>query len=484
MKPLPLEKLRPHQVKPAAHLHGIVAAGRCALDGSDTGTGKTYVAAAVAAAMDRGTLAVVPKISQTSWERVGEYLGSEYDVIGWEKVRTGNTPYGWWDHPYVRRTVLKCTRCFEIVTTQECRNQLHGIHCVEVLPVKHNYGKFNWHPGVEFIIMDEIHRANAPTASLNADMLIAAKRQGIPVLGLSATPACSPLHFRALGYMLDLHALKGTNSYQRWSRRYGCRPHPQFKGWAWMVGEDKQRGIMEDIHSQVFPASGVRVRTDDIPGFPKRVVEASLFDLQGSGRIDSLYEEMREALNELHDTQEGDVDPENPLTKLLRARQEIELIKVPVVVELVEGYLAQGKSVAVFVNFRQTIEELSKRLKCPNIIDGSVVGKARQEVIDSFQDDRIFSVLVNSKAGGICVSLHDILGNRARVGLVMPDASAVTVRQVFGRLQRDGGKSLAYYRMILAARTKEEDVFKKFNAKSNNLDALLDSDLVPDGFCV
>jgi hypothetical protein len=38
--------------------------------------------------------------------------------------------------------------------------------------------------------------------------------------------------------------------------------------------------------------------------------------------------------------------------------------------------------------------------------------------------------------------------------------------------------------MILAAKTKEEDVFKKFNAKSNNLDALLDSDLVPDDFLV
>jgi superfamily II DNA or RNA helicase len=480
MKPLPIEQLRPHQIEPSKRLLDIAAAGRCALDGSDTGTGKTYVAAAVAAALDRGTLAVVPKISQTAWARVGEALGAEYDVIGWEKLRTGKTPFGWWDHPYVLRTYLKCTRCFEVVTTQECRNQFHGIHCVEVHKVRHNYGKFNWHPGVEFVIFDEVHRANAADQSLNSEMLIGAKRQGIPVLGLSATPASSPLHFRALGYMLDLHALKGVNSYQRWSRRYGCRPHPQFKGWAWMVGEEKQKGIMENIHRQVFPASGVRVRTSEIPGFPKRIVEASLFDLEGSGRINALYEEMRDAIQELHDVKEGDVDPENPLTQLLRVRQEIELLKVPVVVELVGDYLAQGKSVAVFVNFRQTIEELSKRLKCKDIIDGTVVGKARQGVIDSFQADTIHCVLVNSKAGGISVGLHDVLGNRSRVGLVMPDVSAVVVRQVFGRLPRDGGKSTAFYRMILAANTKEEDIYKKVSVKSNNIDALLDSDLLPD----
>jgi superfamily II DNA or RNA helicase len=236
---------------------------------------------------------------------------------------------------------------------------------------------------------------------------------------------------------------------------------------------------MEGIHKQIFPASGVRVRTEDIPGFPKRIVEASLFDLKNSGRIDELYAEMRAAITELRTTQETDVDPENPLTKLLRARQEIELLKVPVVVELIEDYLAQDKSVAVFVNFSQTINELSLRLGCKDIIDGR--HKNRDEVIDNFQEDRIYSVLVNSKAGGISIGLQDLRGERGRVGIVMPDTSAVTMRQVFGRLPREGGKSTAYYKIVLAAGTEEEEVHKNFNVKSSNLDALLDSDLVPAG---
>jgi hypothetical protein len=63
----------------------------------------------------------------------------------------------------------------------------------------------------------------------------------------------------------------------------------------------------------------------------------------------------------------------------------------------------------------------------------------------------------------------------------MPDTSAVTMRQVFGRLPREGGKSTAYYKIVLAAGTEEEEVHKNFNVKSSNLDALLDSDLVPAG---
>jgi superfamily II DNA or RNA helicase len=480
-----MTNLFPYQVEAANHLVSMLRAHGAALDGSDTGTGKTFTACGVIKLLGVPTLAVVPKIAETAWHRAAAHVGTSLSTVGWEMVRTGRTPYGHWEHPLeAHEKTWVCTSCLatfkdhEVLLGAACRNNPDG-HTLEERKVRHRYGRFVWSGSVGLLIFDEAHRAGA-MKSLNAELVIAAKRQGIPTLALTATPACSPLNMRALGYLLGIHKLDGPCGFYPWSRRLGCRPHPVFKGWAWLVSADRQRQTMERLHKDLFPALGVRVRCGDIPGFPERVVEASLLDLDGAGRIDALYAAMRTALAELHEAKSADVDPDHPLTKLLRARQELELLKVPAVVELANDYLSSGQSVAVFVNFRQTIDELSARLKCDHIIDGTVTGDARQHVIDDFQADEAHCVLVNSKAGGICVSLQDLNGDRSRVGLVMPDPSVVTLRQVFGRLHRQGGKSTAYYRVILAAGTKEEDIHRKFTAKSNNLDALLDSDLMPD----
>jgi hypothetical protein len=89
-------------------------------------------------------------------------------------------------------------------------------------------------------------------------------------------------------------------------------------------------------------------------------------------------------------------------------------------------------------------------------------------------------ILVNSQAGGECCSLHDIRGVYPVVGLVMPPASARIFKQLVGRLRRHGGKSLALYRVIFAAKTMEVQSHRKLAAALNNIDSLMDSDLVPD----
>jgi hypothetical protein len=89
-------------------------------------------------------------------------------------------------------------------------------------------------------------------------------------------------------------------------------------------------------------------------------VQANLFDLEGFKKLDELYEEMREAMLRHRERKALDVDEENPLTKALRCRQEIELLKVPVVVELIRDYLAKNYAVAVFLNFSETMFELRR----------------------------------------------------------------------------------------------------------------------------
>jgi len=487
--------LRPHQIEPKRDLLAALRRYRSAVDFSDTGTGKTYVACAVAAELELPTLIVVPKIAITAWHRAAEVFGQKFSVINYEKLRTGRTPYGTWSNPppagedAEEEEVFICQCCQQKVSMdpalyRPCYCHAAGFHCLTRKKKRWDYGNFTFNSGVGAVIFDEVHRCNG-LRSLNAELLIGAKRKRIVTLGLSATAACNPLQMRALGYSLDLHTLHpaGGLGFYDWSRRYGCRRNEHFQGFKWMLGEAAQRETMRTIRAKIIPSRGVRVRCEDIPGFPKCDITAELYDLDENNEIEKLYADMATALALVDQAASRDVNAELALTKLLRARQRVELLKVPIAVELHNDYLAKGYSVAVFCNFAGTISELSARLGCKAIIDGSAAGvRDRQKHIDEYQCNAIRTILANSDAGGISVSLQDLRGDHPRVGIVFPNFSAVSMRQVFGRLPRDGGKSPCHYRVIFAANSPEVGMARSLRAKSNNLDSLNDADLMPENF--
>jgi hypothetical protein len=255
----------------------------------------------------------------------------------------------------------------------------------------------------------------------------------------------------------------------------GCRRIPR-AGFKWMVGQEEQARIMASLRSQIIPARGVRITTAEIPGFPAVTITPKLYDLDEGGQIDKLYQQMAKSLEALKKHAEGDKSADHPLTMILRARQKIELLMVPIVVERAQDCLENGESVAVFVNFRQTLDELSQRLKCGMIVDGSPDGVVnRQKYLARFQanDDRL--ILLNSEAGGISLSLHDLHGGHPRRGLVVPGYSAVTFKQLLGRLPRDGGKTPAFYEVLFAAKTIQTRVYTALKNKLSNMAAFNDA---------
>lgn len=495
MLSLQLDKLRAHQHAPAKWLLDVLTTHPSAVDLSDTGTGKTYVAAAVANALHLPTLVVVPKVAITAWERAAAHFDDSFSVINYEMLRTGRTPYGKWENnppaDFSLAEFYKCQCCQRVFTIDDkyepCYCHPLGIHCMEIKRKKWKYGAFHFHPAVKMVIFDEVHRGGG-LDSLNAEMVIASRREKKKMLGLSATAACSPLGMKAIGYALDLHTLDHDilglqpprKNFYNWAFRYGVRRDPDFRGLVWRVKEGEQLRIMSEIRASIIPARGVRVCVEDIPGFPERDITSELYDLEENGRIDALYNEMCAPLERLQERITADVAPDHPLTVILRARQKVELLKVPIAVDLARDYLAKGYSVAIFVNFTETLNALREKLGCDCFIDGTPAGvKYRQRSIDHFQENRSRQILVNNEAGGICVSLQDLTGLHPRVGLVFPSFSAVTMRQVFGRLHRDGGKTRCHYRIIFAARTVEEKIHRAVRSKLNNLDALNDADLMP-----
>lgn len=461
------------QLLSALKLHGA------ALDGSDCGVGKTYHAAAVVRELGLPTLVVCPKISVTSWNRVLTAMGTGACIKNYESLATGRTAYGSWQYPMPKERPVKyfCNSCQQEVDVNKadrCRMHSGGIHCISPKTIPHDYGRFTWYAGIRFLIFDEVHRCGG-LDSLNADMLVAAKRQSIPTLCMSATSSDSPLGFRALGFVLGLHALVGTNGFYNFALRRGCK-RPVFGGLHFLASEERKKSIMADLHRTIFPSRGVRVRVSEIPGFPDCKITAELYDLENSGKIDELYATMDEAIRLLNDTKAGDACSENPLTMLLRASQQIELLKVPLFISLRDEILERGHSAFLGVNFTQTLRELLKRMKIESCIVGGQNPAERDHWISEFQENREHTLVTTIPAGGVSISLQDLHG-RPREGLSSAHPSAVKMRQFFGRLPRAGALSPSLYRIPLCAGTVEEKIHCRLVSKLNSMDALNDADL-------
>ena len=490
--------LRPHQVEPAEQLLTLLQKHDSVVDWSDGGVGKTYVGAWVASQLKLPALIVGPKISKTAWDLAAETFNDKFSFCNYELLRTGNQKFGTWTEYRAAREYFQCENCqckVDFARFVPCYCHPAGIHCLVTKKISAHYGSFVFNPAVRLVIFDESQRFNG-IDSLNCELGLAAKRQGIKTLCLSATPASSPLDMRALGYLLDLHndstdelvqtkfgAAMRRPSFKRWLAKQEVRFDVHTRGLKWFASKSRQLEIMKSIRDQIIPARGVRVTVASIPGFPTCQIDAELYDLDKPEEMDRAYGIMREAVETLKQhASENDKSPDHPLTKILRAQQTVELLKVPVMTELGETYADRGLSVVFFVNYRQTIEELLKKFPGAGIIDGTTI-KTREKTLAAFQSNHLRKLIVNSKAGGVSMSLHDLHGGHPRAGIASPCFSAETMRQLFFRLPRESGKSHSFYKVLFAAGTIEKKIWSAVRGKLNNLDALMtltDSDWCPD----
>jgi hypothetical protein len=184
---------------------------------------------------------------------------------------------------------------------------------------------------------------------------------------------------------------------------------------------------------------------------------------------------MEKELKELAKRQK--LNKQNQLVVELRYRQQIELTKVPLFIDMIEEAKEEGFSVAVFVNFTDTIIALAQRLNISCIFDGQVGDVIREENKRRFQLNEEQVILVNVQSGGGGLSLHDLHGGHPRMSLISPSYSAVNMRQAIGRIWRDDAKTKAVQKLVCVAHTVEETVYHNVIKKLNNLDLLNDGDL-------
>jgi hypothetical protein len=420
------------------HIETLVQAIRsnhAAVDSSSTGTGKTLCASEVAKVLGYKMLVIAPKATLENWRRVAaEQEAGVLGVVNYEKLRTGKTEFGFW---------------------------------------KSGHFIFNI-PAGTMLVFDEAHACKG-LYTKNAKMMLAAK--GRPTLILSATLAENPTEMRALGFLLNLHRL---HDFYGWALKNGCGTNPwgalEFKS----KSKEAQRAL-DSLRRSIYPAKGHMMTRDDLREFfTTNQIIYDPIEFGSGAEIKSLLDEVAEELQAIADKEAEERqalagNPAEAMVKLTRARQKVELLKLPEMQDLVEERLSEGKSVAIFLNYNQSVRALSDRLTKAGIPHGLLWGledhpTKRQRVIDDFQHDRVHVIICNIAAGGTGVNLHHTeTSERPREALISPNYNAKIMEQVFGRIDRAGAKSDTINRVLVAAGSVEEKVLEAVQIKIDNL---------------
>lgn len=438
-----------YQREAACLLHEKLLKYPAVLDASDTGTGKTFSALQVALDLKSPCLVLCPKAVVTPWSQISEAMGVPLlGIINIEKLKTGKTPW------------LK-------VSTREKKNARGNSKKVK------NFA-WNLSPGT-LIIWDECQNASSYN-SQNSTLLALTKAFGLKVLALSATVADNPLKLKSLGYLLGLHKFQDHYS---WCLKHACSVNP-WGGLVFTRNLHRAKEAMLRIHKKVFPEHGVRNKIEHLKTFPENAIFADAYDIDTqTSEINKIYQKLEKSISDKTD---------NPLVLQLRAFQKIEFCKLPLLKDMTIDLLEEGKSVVIFVNYRESLAYLETLLtessadigRC-SLIFGGQSKESRNQDIEDFQSNRTRVILCMIQAGGVGISLHDTDGSYPRVSLINPTYHAVQLKQALGRIHRAGGKSKCVQRLIFTAKTIEEKTCRSVKKKLNNLALLNDGDLT-DGF--
>lgn len=417
-------------------LINIMRENGAVLDSSDTGTGKTYAACAACKYMNKRMIVVCPKSVISTWRRISKEFGN---------------------------TVLTITN-YETIKGGKCYNTKH-----KKVVCRYVDKELNWSiPKDVVLIFDEAHRCRHFHTD-NSRLILAAKETGNPMMLLSATLADSPENFLLFSYLLNFIDPVQVESEKIDRKQYLRIMH------SWLTRDKKP---MVRIHGMLFPNRASRIRIDDLGKlFPETQIEAQIYDVseQRAKEIQQHYDDIAEGLDTLNEKKLK--DKQNPLVRVLRAHQKIELLKVPIFVEMANDLLFSKYSIVIFVNFTKTLKVLAKMLHTNCIIYGEQTAEERERNIEDFQENRKRVVVCNIAAGGVGISLHDLYGGHPRASLLSPTWSSTHLKQALGRIHRAGGKTKSIQRIIYVAQTVEENIADKIRRKLKDLNSINNGDL-------
>ncbi len=410
----PSISLRDWQVPHAESLATIIEKHGAAGDLSDTGAGKTFVGLHVAKLLGRRPLIVGQKHGASKWLKIAVGMRSGFFLAcGWEEAKSKKFPYNHLNFDSYRTTGKR-----------ELRTARWDV------------------PDDVLLLFDEAHRGNG---YITQNALLMAAAHGIPTLMMSATLASKAKKMYAPGFLLGLHQKTDFSEF--------CDRYP----------------TTDLLHPLLFPEHCSRLSVDQIPGFPKNNIFPELVHVEHTEKMADWRKELATRTAELEATGKR----AEAFAARQKYRQAAELERLPAILERIEDHVEEGRSVAVFVCFRESLFRLAELLKgAAACVYGQQPEDARTTALADFQANRKHVVLCTHDAGGTSEDMHDLHG-RPRVSLISPPENPTQLMQTLGRICRDGAKSPAM-QYLLFMEGVEEEVYQNVMSNCANIKTLND----------
>lgn len=435
------EKLLKYQLSHVDNLSYSLKTHNRALDSSDTGTGKTYSSIAVAKNLNLKPFIICPKSVMNSWLKVLEFFNCDYySVTNYETFQNAKQ--------YVKNSLDNKIPCdfikkLKIKCTKDSKNIINF--------------DFEWDsPPDMLLIIDEAHKCKNKK-TMNFKILKTIAKTNVKILLLSATICENIKKFSLYGFVLGL---------------YDDKTNPLV--WIKKI-QGGYTNEMSAIHDHIFPEYASRMRIRDLGKmFPNNQVIAELYDMDCHEEIQKMYDLINDSVKLLQNKEETS---SCFLARITYARMKIEQLKLPIIIEKTKDFLNEGCSVALFVNFNETLHKLADKLNTNCIICGDQTIHDRNINIQKFMQDESRVIICNIKSGGVGISLHDCNGNFPRVTLISPSWSASDILQALGRTFRAKGKTPVRQRIVFCKNTIEDTISKNIQEKIKNIANLNDNDI-------
>lgn len=481
-----LKTLLPYQIPHVLQLHGTMLQQDCILDASDTGTGKTYMALALAKLAGLRPFIISPKSVLYTWHTVAQKMGIELiGISNYESLKSGKYFKSDNNNVLDESKKIKC----EYVTITGMIDDDDDNLSKKDKAVKGNRNFEFSFPSDTLIIFDEAHRCKN-FRSITSKMLIAMKNNNTnknKILLLSATITDKILCFKPFGVVFGFY--DDVIQFKNWAKQRiaALGPMPT-AGQREKINSIKAKSVtfvsekisFEDeillkvINAAVFPQYGSRIRIKELGElFPQNQITAQLYYCNNTDEINQQYDIIKVAFEEykMKQTSSG-----FPLAIILYARMKIELFKIPIILDVANDALENGYSVVIFVCFKETLNQLAEHLNTSCLIYGKQTLEERNIQIERFQDNKT-DVLISMLSAGSCgISLHDIHGGHPRMSIINAGWNGIELKQALGRIHRAGAQTPALQRLVFCANTYEDNICKAIEQKIKNIDSINDGE--------
>lgn len=289
------------------------------------------------------------------------------------------------------------------------------------------------------IIFDEVHKCKN-IKSICGNILLESKKIKNKKLLLSATIIDKINDFKIYGFMLNLYSR--LNSGNKWVKNIVSDQNNSLS----------KQNILKNI---IFPYYGSKMSIKEIDNFPTNQIIP-----------------LKYTLNE-------EIDSSNSKYYNMDIRQKLEILKIDILIDLINEYLDNNYNIVIFVNFINTLKELSKKLdklkKKYVLLYGDLTDDEKTNNIETFQSNNTDIIISTFCTGNSSISLHDING-KPRVSIISLPESSIQFKQSLGRIARVGSLSPAINLIPIYKNTYEYDIYKRIKNKLNDLDKISNED--------